>query len=39
MFYGDGAGTVEDPFGHIWHIATHKDDLSPKDIRASSFSL
>ena len=39
MFYGDRAGTIEDPFGHIWHIATHKDDLSPKDIRASSFSL
>jgi PhnB protein len=40
MFYGDRAGTVEDPFGHIWHIATHKEDLSPKENqRASSFSL
>ena len=38
-FYGDRARTAEDPFGHIWHIATHKEDLSPKDIRASSFSL
>ena len=33
MFYGDGAGTVEDPFGHIWHIAIHKKHLSPKDIK------
>ena len=28
QFYGDRMGTVEDPFGHIWHLATHKEDLS-----------
>ena len=40
MFYGDRAGTVGDPFGHIWHIATHEEDLSPKEIkeRAASHS-
>ena len=27
-FYGDRMGTVIDPFGHIWHIATHKEDVS-----------
>lgn len=27
-FYGDRIGTVTDPFGHIWHIATHKEDVS-----------
>ena len=27
-FYGDRTGTVIDPFGHIWHIATHKEDVS-----------
>jgi PhnB protein len=27
-FYGDRNGTVVDPFGHVWHIATHKEDLS-----------
>ena len=26
-FYGDRMGTVVDPFGHIWHIATHKEDV------------
>lgn len=26
-FYGDRTGTVVDPFGHIWHIATHKEDV------------
>ena len=39
MFYGDRAGIIEDPFGHIWHIATHKEDLSPEEIkkRAASY--
>ena len=39
MFYGDRAGTIEDPFGHMWHIATHKEDLSPEEIkkRAASY--
>ena len=27
MFYGDRAGSIEDPFGHLWHIATHKEDF------------
>ena len=32
QFYGDRSGTVADPFGHIWHIATHKEDLSPDEL-------
>lgn len=28
QFYGDRAGAIEDPFGHRWHIATHKEDVS-----------
>jgi PhnB protein len=31
-FYGDRAGTIEDPFGHKWTIATHKEDVSPEEI-------
>ncbi len=31
-FYGDRMGTVVDPFGHIWHIATHKEDVSPEEM-------
>jgi PhnB protein len=31
-FYGDRAGAIEDPFGHWWHIATHKEDLSEEEI-------
>jgi PhnB protein len=32
QFYGDRSGTLEDPFGHTWHIATHKEDLTPEEI-------
>ncbi len=33
QFYGDRSGTIEDPFGHLWHVATHKEDLSPEDLQ------
>jgi PhnB protein len=33
QFYGDRSGTLEDPFGHVWHIATHKEDLSVAKLR------
>lgn len=33
MFYGDRRATVRDPFGNIWQIATHKEDLTPEEIR------
>src|SRR5260221_4407963 len=32
QFYGDRSGTVADPFGHIWHVATHKEDLTPEEL-------
>lgn len=32
QFYGDRAGTLKDPFGHVWTLATHKEDLSPTEI-------
>lgn len=32
QFYGDRTGTLEDPFGHVWFLATHKEDLSLEDI-------
>ena len=31
-FYGDRSGNLADPFGHVWTIATHKEDLSPSEI-------
>jgi PhnB protein len=32
-FYGDRTGSLVDPFGHCWSIATHKEDLSPEEIQ------
>ena len=32
QFWGDRFGTVTDPFGHIWSIATHVEDLSSEEI-------
>jgi PhnB protein len=33
QFYGDRTGGVEDPFGHVWYIATHTEDVSPEEMR------
>ena len=32
MFWGDRMGSVEDPFGYTWSIATHKKDVSPAEM-------
>lgn len=32
QFYGDRSGTVEDPFGHVWTISTHKEDVSSEEM-------
>jgi PhnB protein len=31
-FWGDRFGTVQDPFGHSWSIATHVEDVVPEEI-------
>ena len=31
MFWGDRYGQVEDPYGHQWSLATHKEDLTPEE--------
>lgn len=33
QFYGDRSGSVADPYGHVWHVATHKEDLSMEELR------
>ena len=33
MFWGDRYGKIRDPFGHVWEIATHKQDLTPQEIQ------
>lgn len=32
-FYGDRSGSVRDPFGNEWSIATHVEDVSPKEMQ------
>ena len=32
QFYGDRSGTLADPFGHSWTIATHLEDVSPDEM-------
>ena len=32
MFWGDRYGVLVDPFGHLWSMATHKEDLTPEQI-------
>jgi PhnB protein len=31
QFYGDRDGTIVDPFGHVWTIATHVEDVAPDE--------
>jgi len=32
QFYGDRSGVLVDPFGHVWSIATHKEDVSAEEM-------
>jgi PhnB protein len=32
QFYGDRRGTIEDPFGHRWYVATHVEDVPPEEM-------
>lgn len=32
QFYGDRSGTLQDPFGHRWTIATHVEDIEPEEM-------
>ena len=33
QFYGDRTGSIEDPFGHVWHLATRKEELSMAELK------
>jgi uncharacterized glyoxalase superfamily protein PhnB len=39
QFYGDRHGSVKDPAGNVWWIATHKEDVPPEELkkRAEAF--
>lgn len=33
QFYGDRLGTLQDPFGHVWSIATHVEDVTEEEMQ------
>jgi PhnB protein len=39
QFYGDRSGSLQDPFGHVWHVATHKKDISLKEMKKRAAAM
>jgi len=39
QFYGDRGGKFTDPFGHRWWLATHKEDVSPEEMKKRAAAL
>jgi len=39
QFYGDRLGTIKDPFGHIWSVSTHIEDVSIQEMQKRSASM
>lgn len=39
QFYGDRSGSLEDPFGHVWHVATHKEDIPTKELKKRAAAM
>ena len=33
QFYGDRSGRLSDPFGHIWIVGTHMEDVTPEEVK------
>ena len=38
-FYGDRMATIEDPFGHKWHVSTHVEDVPPEEIARRAAAM
>jgi len=39
QFYGDRDGTILDPFGHVWTVATHVEDVAPEEMMRRMAAL
>jgi len=39
MFWGDRYGSLTDPYGHVWSVATHKEDVSPAEMEKRSHEF
>jgi PhnB protein len=33
QFYGDRSGKIQDPYGHVWHISAHMEDVTPEEMQ------
>jgi PhnB protein len=38
-FYGDRSGTFEDPFGQVWNVATHVEDVPPDEMAKRAAAM
>jgi PhnB protein len=39
QFWGDRAGCIQDPFGHVWWLAQHIKDLTPEELRKHAEAM
>jgi PhnB protein len=39
MFWGDRYGQIEDPFGHVWAIATHQRDVTMREMKKAMSQM
>ena len=39
QFYGDRSGSLEDPYGHVWHVATHIEDIPMKELKKRAAAM
>ncbi|MEI6080337.1 MAG: VOC family protein [bacterium] len=39
QFYGDRMGSIKDPFGHVWQIATHIENVTPEEMRKRGMEM
>jgi PhnB protein len=39
QFYGDRSGTLQDPFGHLWHVATHIEDVPMDELKKRAAAM
>jgi PhnB protein len=39
QFWGDRSGQLEDPFEHVWWVATHKEDVAPEEIQKRLLAM
>jgi PhnB protein len=39
QFYGDRSGQLRDPYGHVWSVATHIEDVTPEEMQKRMAAL